>query len=161
MTTTTRRRTTNAAHTTHWQRHAACTDTDPDLFFPVTPDQAEAAKHVCAVCPVRRECLAWSIKTRQDAGVWGGLTETERKDLLRERTTRFVEKVLGPKPKRPAVALVLDQYWRVVELREEGWGRRRLAANLGVSAESVVAAERLVAAAGSVQAALDSLAVAA
>jgi len=170
MTTTTRRPPKPAAHPTDWQWHAACADVDPGLFFPTGSTrqiaaQTEAAKRVCAGCPVRAECLAWAVETRQDAGVWGGLTKTERRDLLRRRTphTRevFIEKALYSKPKRPAVAQVLDRYWRVVELRQAGWGRRRLAEDLGVSAESVVAAERLVQETGSVESALGSLGVAA
>jgi len=141
---------------------------DGDIFFPAgsryqVAIQAMEAKRVCGACPVRAECLDWAVETRQDAGVWGGLTENERAELLRKRTSKtreeFVEKVT--RPKKPAVAAVLDRYWRVVELREAGWGRRRLAADLGVSPESVVAAERLVAEAGSVEAALGSLEVAA
>jgi len=141
---------------------------DGDTFFPTgsryqVAIQVIEAKRVCGTCPVRAECLDWAMETRQDAGVWGGLTENERAELLRKRTPKTREDFVGKvtRPKKPAVASVLDRYWRVVELREAGWGRRRLAADLGVSPESVVAAERLVAEAGSVEAALGSLEVAA
>jgi WhiB family redox-sensing transcriptional regulator len=61
---------------------------DPELFFPVGTTgpamaQAEAAKAVCATCPVRPECLEWALATGQDSGVWGGTSEEERRALRR------------------------------------------------------------------------------
>ena len=58
---------------------------DPNLFFPITDDEARPAKAVCSTCPVRLECLEYAIATRQDDGVWGGLDEAERKRLRRRR----------------------------------------------------------------------------
>ncbi len=71
----------------------ACTDEDPELFFPIgttgpAVDQADAAKRVCARCDVREECLEFALATNQDAGVWGGLTEDERRTLKRARQRR-------------------------------------------------------------------------
>ncbi|MEV4948896.1 WhiB family transcriptional regulator [Streptomyces sp. NPDC053755] len=72
-----------------WRASAACTNVDPDLFFPVGTGapaliQAEEAKEVCRRCPVRRECLEWAMDdSRQVTGVWGGLTEDERRSLKR------------------------------------------------------------------------------
>jgi WhiB family transcriptional regulator, redox-sensing transcriptional regulator len=68
-----------------WRSAAACQDTDPDLFFPVSGsgrslDQAEQAKAVCAGCPVRPSCLAFALRTGQAHGIWGGLTEEERRE---------------------------------------------------------------------------------
>jgi WhiB family transcriptional regulator, redox-sensing transcriptional regulator len=68
-----------------WRAAAACQDTDPDLFFPVSGsgqslDQAEQAKAVCASCPVRPSCLAFALRTGQAHGIWGGLTEEERRE---------------------------------------------------------------------------------
>ena len=73
-----------------WIVGAACIGEDPELFFPVgsTPpalEQVDRAKAICAGCPVRPECLEWSLVTCQDAGVWGGLDEEERRDLRRAR----------------------------------------------------------------------------
>jgi WhiB family redox-sensing transcriptional regulator len=61
---------------------------DPESFFPLGSTgralgQAEAAKAVCGECPVERECLAWALETNQDAGVWGGTTEDERRTRRR------------------------------------------------------------------------------
>ncbi len=71
-----------------WRDDAACRGVDTDVFFPVTDEEAAEAKAVCASCPVREECLEFALQTRQEDGVWGGLTETERRRLrrrLRER----------------------------------------------------------------------------
>ncbi|MDX3586705.1 WhiB family transcriptional regulator [Streptomyces europaeiscabiei] len=71
-----------------WLRRAACVGEDPELFFPVGTtgpaiDDVATAKRVCARCPVRRECLNWALGNRQTAGVWGGMGEEERTELLR------------------------------------------------------------------------------
>ncbi len=66
-----------------WRSAAACRSADPELFFPVSDSgpslvQATEAKAICAGCPVRRQCLAFALRTRQVHGIWGGLTERER-----------------------------------------------------------------------------------
>jgi WhiB family redox-sensing transcriptional regulator len=63
-------------------------DEDPELFYPsgstgAALEQTQQAKAVCQRCPVRVQCLAWAMKTHQDAGVWGGLSEDERRALRR------------------------------------------------------------------------------
>ena len=73
-----------------WLQRAACLDEDPELFFPVGTTgpfllQVERAKTVCMACPVRLECLDWALDTAQDAGVWGGLSEEERRAIRRAR----------------------------------------------------------------------------
>ena len=67
-----------------WRKLAACRSAEPDLFFPAVPSdltsgQAERAKALCRACPVRRECLQFALATRQSYGVWGGMTELERR----------------------------------------------------------------------------------
>ena len=69
-----------------WRTRSACRDSDPDVFFPigatgVALDQIDAAKEICAVCPVNPECLEFALATNQEAGIWGGLTEEERRKL--------------------------------------------------------------------------------
>jgi WhiB family redox-sensing transcriptional regulator len=83
MTTRTRLATTLASD---WSDHAACHDVDPELFFPVGENiaartQAEQAKKHCQPCPVREACLQWALETRQDSGVWGGMSEAERRAI--------------------------------------------------------------------------------
>jgi WhiB family redox-sensing transcriptional regulator len=68
-----------------WRQDAACRDADTSIFFPETDDEAAAALALCAACPVREACLEFALITRQDDGVWGGMTETERKRLRRRR----------------------------------------------------------------------------
>jgi len=70
----------------HWRILAACRSADPDLFFPISSSgsslaQVAQAKAICAGCPVRRECLAFAVRTHQVHGVWGGLSEQERHPL--------------------------------------------------------------------------------
>ena len=66
-----------------WRSVAACRSADPDLFFPISDsgpavEQAVKAKAICATCRVRRECLAFALRTGQVHGIWGGTTEGER-----------------------------------------------------------------------------------
>jgi WhiB family redox-sensing transcriptional regulator len=73
-----------------WRDHALCRDTDPDLFFPIgTTGYAvvaiEEAKRVCAECLVTDACLDYALATNQDSGIWGGLSEEERRDIRRRR----------------------------------------------------------------------------
>lgn len=67
-----------------WRRRAACRDGDPDRLFVRGAAQREA-KLVCFGCPVRTECLAEALDHRIEFGVWGGMTERERRALLRRR----------------------------------------------------------------------------
>ena len=67
-----------------WRRNAACRDGDPDRLFVRGAAQREA-KLVCFGCPVRTECLAEALDHRIEFGVWGGMTERERRALLRRR----------------------------------------------------------------------------
>ena len=68
-----------------WRAEAACRDADVSIFFPASDEDAEPARAICATCPVRLECLEFAIATRQEDGVWGGLTEIERRRLRRRR----------------------------------------------------------------------------
>lgn len=76
-----------------WRESAACRTVDPDLFFPVGTTgpalpQIEEAKAVCGHCPVREECLRWALDTGQTIGVWGGMSEAERRALRRRTVAR-------------------------------------------------------------------------
>ena len=73
-----------------WLSDAACIGEDPELFFPIgvsapAAEQTQRAKRICRRCSVRAECLEWSLATYQDAGVWGGLDEEERREIRRAR----------------------------------------------------------------------------
>lgn len=69
-----------------WRNRAACRDTDPDLFFPVgstgsAAEEIRAAKALCRACPVREECLEFAFEANQEAGIWGGTSEDERRKM--------------------------------------------------------------------------------
>ena len=71
-----------------WRDRSACLDEDPELFFPIGNTgpailQIEEAKQVCRRCDVREQCLQWALEAGQDHGVWGGLSEDERRALKR------------------------------------------------------------------------------
>ncbi|MFE4827638.1 WhiB family transcriptional regulator [Streptomyces sp. NPDC056672] len=75
-----------------WRHNAICREEDPELFFPVGNTgpallQIEEAKAVCRRCPVMEQCLRWALEAGQNEGVWGGLSEDERRALKR-RTAR-------------------------------------------------------------------------
>jgi WhiB family transcriptional regulator, redox-sensing transcriptional regulator len=70
-----------------WMERSACRGLDPNLFFPERGQPTETAKGVCGECPVREDCLDYSIRTRQVWGVWGGTSERERRGLRREART--------------------------------------------------------------------------
>ena len=69
-----------------WREGAVCRDTDPDRFFPagttgIAVEQIDVAKAMCRSCPVRKQCLEFSMATNQEAGIWGGSTEDERRKM--------------------------------------------------------------------------------
>jgi WhiB family redox-sensing transcriptional regulator len=68
-----------------WRQHAACRGLDPDIFYPTTDEEADAAKAVCAVCSIRQACLEHALGSRERDGVWGGATEKERRRIIRQR----------------------------------------------------------------------------
>src|SRR5438876_4403269 len=78
-----------------WRHPAVCLDEDPELFFPIgnigpAIMQIEEAKQVCRRCDVREQCLAWALEAGQDHGVWGGLSEDERRALKRRNARNRV-----------------------------------------------------------------------
>jgi WhiB family redox-sensing transcriptional regulator len=70
-----------------WWNLAACQTAEPDLFFPISSQgrsetDVARARAVCRSCPVRPPCLSYALASRQQHGIWGGLTEHERSRLL-------------------------------------------------------------------------------
>ncbi|HEX2179955.1 MAG TPA: WhiB family transcriptional regulator [Actinomycetota bacterium] len=88
-----------------WQDRAACKGMDPTIFFgpehtevvKEKRDREEAAKAVCRTCPVNQECLEHALDSKEAYGIWGGLTELERKALLRRRATSSVVLASAPR----------------------------------------------------------------
>lgn len=84
----------------NWRHYAACRDQDPELFFPIGDTapallQATEAKAICGACGVKNMCLEWALETGQDTGVWGGLSEDERRAFKRRAAAK-------PEPREPA-----------------------------------------------------------
>ncbi|WP_374118694.1 WhiB family transcriptional regulator [Streptomyces sp. 8L] len=161
---------------TDWRGQGACRTADPDLFFPdghTIPLRILEAKRICARCPIQVECRTSALKRREPYGVWGGLTEDERKVTLRKRNPARRQKAVAraldlssperpaAKPRRPAVVRVLETYGRVVQLRAQGLNQRSIARDLGTSSDALRVARQLVAQAGSAEAALKILVMAA
>lgn len=92
-----------------WRDRASCLETANDLFFPIgstgpAVGQIEEAKRVCSGCPVRLPCLEWAIEFNVDYGVWGGLSEEERRSQKRRRTRKRPTPVVRPVVRRLASA---------------------------------------------------------
>lgn len=68
-----------------WQERANCLNVDPDMFFPVRGVSTSEAKAVCRACAVREECLEYALATCQKFGIWGGMSERERRRLRAAR----------------------------------------------------------------------------
>jgi WhiB family redox-sensing transcriptional regulator len=68
-----------------WMSEAACQGVDSDLFFPERGDDLSGAKAVCRQCPVREDCLEHALVNREHYGIWGGMSERERKRIRRIR----------------------------------------------------------------------------
>lgn len=68
-----------------WDDFANCRGVDPDLFFPERGASTQEAKEVCKGCVVRDECLEYALANGEKFGVWGGMSERERRRIRRER----------------------------------------------------------------------------
>jgi WhiB family redox-sensing transcriptional regulator len=66
-----------------WHERALCAQTDPEAFFPEKGGSTREAKKICSSCPVRAECLAYALAHDERFGIWGGLSERERRRLKR------------------------------------------------------------------------------
>ena len=69
----------------NWQDHANCLGVDPDLFFPERGASTREAKEVCRGCVVRDDCLEFALQNGEKFGIWGGLSERERRRIRRQR----------------------------------------------------------------------------
>jgi WhiB family redox-sensing transcriptional regulator len=68
-----------------WQEEANCLGVDPDLFFPERGASTREAKAVCRSCEVRVDCLEYALAHGEKFGIWGGLSERERRRVRRQR----------------------------------------------------------------------------
>jgi len=105
-------------HSDQWRKAAVCREIDPELFFPTgTTGPAlvhiEEAKAICRRCPVMETCLEWALDSREDAGVWGGRSEAERRTILRRRSRGQEDP--EPKPEPRTHENVHARYIRAIE----------------------------------------------
>jgi WhiB family redox-sensing transcriptional regulator len=68
----------------NWQERALCAQTDPEAFFPEKGGSTREAKKVCLGCDVRGECLEYALQNDERFGIWGGLSERERRKLKKK-----------------------------------------------------------------------------
>ena len=67
-----------------WRRQGNCLGVNPDLFFPERGEPTAPAKKVCAGCVVRSDCLEYALSTGEKFGIWGGLSERERRRIRQQ-----------------------------------------------------------------------------
>ena len=67
-----------------WQSDALCAQTDPEAFFPEKGGSTRDAKKICATCEVRAQCLEYALQNDERFGIWGGLSERERRKLRKQ-----------------------------------------------------------------------------
>ncbi|MEY4417971.1 MAG: hypothetical protein RIQ88_409 [Actinomycetota bacterium] len=70
-------------HPLAWQQDAICSQTDPEAFFPEKGGSTRDAKKICSGCDVRQQCLDYALANDERFGIWGGLSERERRKLKR------------------------------------------------------------------------------
>lgn len=76
-----------------WQDRGACRGADADLFFPERGASTRRAKQICSECAVRVECLEYAICTGEKFGIWGGMSERERRRIRKERSVAAARRV--------------------------------------------------------------------
>jgi WhiB family redox-sensing transcriptional regulator len=80
----------------NWQEQGACRGIEPEIFFPISDEEAGPAKAICSACDVVQQCLLFSFQNRERYGVWGGVTEKERIEMVRRGVaSRMLEKSLN------------------------------------------------------------------
>jgi WhiB family redox-sensing transcriptional regulator len=76
-----------------WQDAARCAEVDPEIFYPERGESARPAKQVCQGCEVRAACLAFAVDNGIAFGIWGGLSERQRRRL----GTQHLDSAPGPR----------------------------------------------------------------
>jgi len=75
-----------------WQKNGNCRGMNPDFFFPERGASTKEAKAVCVGCPVKEQCLEYALRNSEKFGIWGGLSERERRRIRRTRRLANQEK---------------------------------------------------------------------
>ena len=119
-----------------WRKDALCAETDPEVFFPEKGGSARWAKSICAVCDVREQCLAEALVNGERYGIWGGVTERDRRKLTGLTPIPGKIKVLSPDDKR--VALAPEQQAQALDMRASGASYQKIANEFGVAADTIM-----------------------
>lgn len=87
-----------------WQDDAACRDAPTRIFFPEAgdPETSHWVAMFCDLCPVRTACLEWALTNRERYGIWGGMTESDRRRILRTRNGARPAMARVPQPRNKA-----------------------------------------------------------
>lgn len=88
-----------------WQERALCAQTDPEAFFPEKGGSTREAKRICTRCEVKAECLEFALEHDERFGIWGGLSERERRKAKRE--AREAARIAAAAETRTAVLIPL------------------------------------------------------
>lgn len=124
---------------------ALCAETDPEAFFPDKGGSVKDAKRLCGACPAQEECLQWALDNDERFGVWGGLSERERRRLRRTQAARRAAQepatVVAPHRRPPRTA---PRPWTTQEARDairaltaRGFSAKEIARELGISDRTV------------------------
>ena len=79
---------------TSWQQYSNCLGVDPDLFFPERGASTREAKEVCRACMVQHDCLEFALMNSEKFGIWGGMSERERRRIRRARALELQRTVV-------------------------------------------------------------------
>lgn len=79
----------------HWQNKANCRGVNPSLFYPERGVSTSEAKSVCAGCEVTAECLEYAVRSGEKFGIWGGLSERERRTIRRARRLKAKQEAVA------------------------------------------------------------------
>jgi WhiB family redox-sensing transcriptional regulator len=116
-----------------WRDRALCAQTDPEAFFSDKGESTAPAKRVCRCCEVRADCLQYALDRGERHGVWGGLSERERRKLAREAEAM---RQAGTMPSCPAHGLELSGGPVLYHCPAGKLGHRVMAADLQEAAEA-------------------------
>jgi WhiB family redox-sensing transcriptional regulator len=89
----------------HWRRFAACGGLDVEIFYHPDGERGHRknaritqAKKICRACPVLNDCATWALTTLEPYGIWGGMSEDERADILGVRSLKYPALAPGRRP---------------------------------------------------------------
>lgn len=118
-----------------WQELALCAETDPESFFPEKGGSTKDAKQVCLRCEVKDQCLEYALAREERFGIWGGLSERERRKLKDRSADRAVMRAYQPMRAQRLPPAVVE---RVKKLLESGLRTVDVMSATGVSRKTVV-----------------------